>query len=157
MNTSTLCVTTQRRLDRHEPGGYWFRLSEYSDMTELHTAFGRYFADEQAPKFRFVEWSDIPDELVCEDWLSPNLFEELDALAEIDEEDRENFLRWCRQNGYDIATNDVAELVARYLSICGDYSEPEENPPDEEDSPYASDYRSDMRKYSTEQFGDDYD
>ena len=157
MNTSTLCVTTQRRLDRHEPGGYCFRLSEYSDMAELHTAFGHCFADEQAPKFRFVEWSNIPDELVREDWLSPNLFEVQDSLSEIEEEDRENFLRWCHQNGYDIAVDDMAELVARFLSIYGDYSESEENPPDEEDSPYASDYRSDMRRYSTEQFGDDYD
>ena len=157
MNTSTLCITTQRRLDRHEPGGYCFRLSEYSDMAELYAAFGRCFRDEQAPKFRFVEWSDIPDELVREDWLSPNLCEALEALAEIDDDDRDRFICWCRQNGYDIATDDVAELAARYLSIYAGYSEPEENPPDEEDSLYASDYRSDMRKYSTEQLGDDYD
>lgn len=157
MNTSTLCITTQRRLDRHEPGGYCFRLSEYSDMAELYAAFGRCFRDEQAPQFRFVEWSDIPDELVREDWLSPNLFEALDAMNGIDEDECENFLHWCHQNGYDITVDDVAELVARFLSIYGDYSEPEENPPDEEDSLYASDYRSDMRKYSTEQLGDDYD
>lgn len=157
MNTSTLCITTQRRLDRHEPGGYCFRLSEYSNMAELYAAFGRCFRDEQAPKFRFVEWSDIPDELVREDWLSPNLCEALEALAEIDDDDRDRFICWCRQNGYDIATDDVAELAARYLSIYAGYSEPEENPPDEEDSLYASDYRSDMRKYSTEQLGDDYD
>ncbi len=157
MNTSTLCITTQRRLDRHEPGGYCFRLSEYSDMAELYAAFGRCFRDEQAPQFRFVEWSDIPDELVREDWLSPNLCEALEALAEIDDADRDRFICWCRQNGYDIATDDVAELAARYLSIYAGYSEPEENPPDEEDSLYASDYRSDMRKYSTEQLGDDYD
>ncbi len=121
-------------------------------MTELHTAFGRCFADEQVPKFRFVEWSDIPDELVREDWLSPNLFEELDALAEIDDEDRENFLRWCRQNGYDIATDDVAEFAARYLSIFGVYSEPDEEPPDAEDLLCAPDYRSDRRRYSTDMF-----
>lgn len=157
MNTSTLCITTQRRLDRHEPGGYCFRLSEYSNMAELYAAFGRCFRDEQAPQFRFVEWSDIPDELVREDWLSPNLCEALEALAEIDDDDRDRFICWCRQNGYDIATDDVAELAARYLSIYAGYSEPEENPPDEEDSLYASDYRSDMRKYSTEQLGDDYD
>lgn len=157
MNTSTLCITTQRRLDRHEPGGYCFRLSKYSDMAELYAAFSRCFRDEQAPKFRFVEWSDIPDELVREDWLSPNLCEALEALAEIDDDDRDRFICWCRQNGYDIATDDVAELAARYLSIYAGYSEPEENPPDEEDSLYASDYRSDMRRYSTELFGDDYD
>ena len=126
-------------------------------MAELYAAFGRCFRDEQAPKFRFVEWSDIPDELVREDWLSPNLCEALEALAEIDDDDRDRFICWCRQNGYDIATDDVAELAARYLSIYAGYSEPEENPPDEEDSLYASDYRSDMRKYSTEQLGDDYD
>lgn len=126
-------------------------------MAELYAAFGRCFRDEQAPKFRFVEWSDIPDELVREDWLSPNLCEALEALAEIDDDDRDRFICWCRQNGYDIATDDVAELAARYLLIYAGYSEPEENPPDEEDSLYASDYRSDMRKYSTEQLGDDYD
>lgn len=157
MNTSTLCITTQQRIDRHEPGGYCFRLSEYSDMAELYAAFGRCFRDEQAPKFRFVEWSDIPDELVREDWLSPNLCEVLEALAEIDDDDRERFICWCKQNGYDIATDDVAELAARYLSIYGGYSEPEENPPDEEDSPYTSDYRSDMRKYSTDMFEENID
>lgn len=158
MNTATLCVTTQRRLDRLEPGGYWFRLSEYSDMAELHTAFGRCFAEEQAPKFRFVEWSDIPDELVREDWLSPDLFEVLDALSEIDERDRDAFLAWCRCNGHDIASDDVAELISRYHSLHGDYSEPEEEPPDDEDDPYAADYRlSDRRCYTTELFDDEYD
>lgn len=157
MNTATLCVTTQRRLDRHEPGGYWFRLSEYSDMAELHAACARCFPEERAPQLRFREWVDIPDGLVREDWLSPNLFEVQDALSEIDEEDRENFLRWCRQIGYDIATDDVVELATRYRSIYGDCISLEDEPPDEEDLPYASDYRSDMRRYSTEQFGDDYD
>ena len=158
MNTSTLCVTTQRRLDRKESGGYWFRLSEYSDMAELHTAFGRCFPDEPAPQLRFLEWTEIPDELVREDRLSPDLFEVLDAMNGIDEDECENFLRWCHQNGYDITVDDVAELVARFLSIYGDYSEPEEEPPDDEDNPYASDDRlSDRRRYATELFDDEYD
>ena len=42
-------------------------------------------------------------------------------------------------------------------ALPGRPAEPEEEPPDEKDSPYASDYRSDRRKYSTELFGDDYD
>lgn len=148
MDTSALCVTTQRRLDRHEAGGYWFRLSEYSDMAELHTACARCFPEERVPQFRFREWSDIPDELVREDWLSPNLFEALDALSEIDEDNQKYFLYWCRQNGYDIATDDMAELVARYLSLYGEYSEPAEEPPDEYDSWYN------MRRYTTEIFTD---
>jgi len=135
----------------------WFRLSEYSDMAELHAAFGYCCPEERTPRFRFREWTDIPDELVREDWLSPNLFEVLDALSEIDNEDRENFLRWCRQNGYDIAMDDVAELATRYLSIYGDCTSLEDEPPDEEDSPYVSDYRSDMRRYATDIFDDDYD
>lgn len=156
MNTSTLYVTTQRRLDRHEAGSYWFRLAEYSDMAELYAAFGRCFRDEQAPKFRFVEWSDMPDELVREEWLSPNLFEVLDTLAEIDEDDRERFICWCRQNGYDIAADDVAELAARYLSIYGDYSEPEEEPPDEEDSPHIMEPIFGIYNYMADIFDDDY-
>lgn len=156
MNTSTLCITTQRRLDRHEPGGYCFRLSEYSNMAELYAAFGRCFRDEQAPQFRFVEWSDIPDELVREDWLSPNLCEALEALAEIDDDDRDRFICWCRQNGYDIATDDVAELAARYLSIYAGYSVPEENPPDEEDSPYIMELMSGIYNYMSDTFDDDY-
>lgn len=154
MNTSTLCVTTQRRLDRHEPGGYWFRLAEYGDMAEFIAACARCFPDEPAPQLRFPEWSDIPDELVREDWLAPDLFEALDAMNGIDEDECENFLRWCRLNGHDLSSDDVAELIFRYGA---ERSMPEEESPDEEDSPYASDYRSDMRKYSTELFGDDYD
>ncbi|WP_304719805.1 hypothetical protein [uncultured Alistipes sp.] len=157
MNTAALCVTTQRRLDRHETGGYWFRLSEYSDMAELHTACARCFPEERVPQFRFREWLDIPDELVREDRLSSNLFEALDALSEIDEENREHFLYWCRQNGYDIATDDVGELATRYLSIYGDRASPEEEPPNEEDSPYRSDYWFDMKRYATDIFNDDYD
>lgn len=154
MNTSTLCVTTQRRLDRLEPGGYCFRLAEYSDMAEFIAACARCFPDEPAPQLRFPEWSDIPDELVREDWLAPDLFEVLETLAELDGDECKNFLRWCRLNGHDLSSDDVAELIFRYGA---ERSMPEEEPPDEEDSPYASDYRSDMRKYSTELFGDDYD
>lgn len=158
MNTSTLCVTTQRRLDRHEPGGYWFRLAEYGDMAEFIAACARCFPDEPAPQLRFPEWSDIPDELVREDWLAPDLFEALEALSEIDERDRDAFLAWCRCNGHDIALDDVAELISRYHSLHGDYSEPEEEPPDDEDDPYASDDRlSDLRRYATELFDDEYD
>lgn len=158
MNTSTLCVTTQRRLDRKESGGYWFRLSEYSDMAELHTAFGRCFPDEPSPQLRFLEWTEIPDELVREDRLSPDLFEALEVLSEIDERDRDAFLAWCRCNGHDIASDDVAELISRYHSLHGDYAEPEEEPPDDEDDPYASDDRlSDRRRYAAELFDDSFD
>lgn len=158
MNTSTLCVTTQRRLDRKESGGYWFRLSEYSNMEEFHAACMRCFPEERVPQFRYPEWSDIPDELVREDRLSPDLFEVLDALSEIDERDRDAFLAWCHCNGHDIAADDVVELISRYHSLHGDYSEPEEEPPDDEDNPYASDYRlSDVRRYAMELFDDEYD
>lgn len=158
MNTSTLCVTTQRRLDRKESGGYWFRLSEYSNMEEFHAACMRCFPEERVPQFRYPEWSDIPDELVREDRLSPDLFEVLDALSEIDERDRDAFLAWCHCNGHDIAADDVVELISRYHSLHGDYYEPEEEPPDDEDAPYASDYRlSDRRRYATELFDDEYE
>lgn len=141
-------------MDRHEPGGYWFRLSEYSDMDELYAAFGRCYHDEKAPVFRFREWSDIPDELVREEWLSPDLFDVLDALSDIDDDDRDHFLAWCRQNGYDIATDDIAELADRYHSLYSDCQKPEEEPPDAEDLPYASAYRLDRRRYSTDMFED---
>ena len=149
---------TQRRLDRHEPGGYRFRLSEYGDMAEFIAACGRCFPDEPAPQLRFLEWTEIPDELVREDRLSPDLFEAMEVLSEIDERDRDAFLAWCRYNGHDIASDDVAELISRYHLLHGDYAELEEEPPDDEDSPYASDDRlSDRRRYATELFDDEYD
>lgn len=157
MIEATLCVTTQRRFDRHETGGYWLRLSEYGDMEEFYAACMRCFAQERTPQLRYAEWCDIPDELVRRDWLSPNLFEALDALSQLDGEDREPFLGWCRQNGHDIATDDAAELAARYLSLFGDCFQPDEEPPDD-DTFYASDDCLCVRwRLSAGIFGDDYD
>ena len=104
--------------------------------------------------FLAAAWCDIPDELVRQDWLSPNLF---DALSEFDDEERELFLYWCQQNGYDIATDDAAELAARYLSLFGNRFQPEEELPDD-DFFYASDDCLSARwRLSAGIFGADYD
>lgn len=92
-----------------------------------------------------------------EDWLSPNLFEALNALSEIDDDNREHFLYWCRQNGYDIATDDVGELAVRYRSLYEERFVPQEEPPDEENSPYLSGYPFYEQRYATYLFDDEYD
>lgn len=127
-------------------------------MAELHTAFGRCFPDEPSPQLRFLEWTEIPDELVREDRLSPDLFEALEVLSEIDERDRDAFLAWCRCNGHDIASDDVARadftlpLAARRLRRARGGAA------DDEDDPYASDDRlSDRRRYAAELFDDSFD
>lgn len=154
----TICVTTRRRLERQESGGFWLRLSDYGDITEFFTACSRLFPLESNPQYRFIEWTDIPNGLILEDWLSPNLFEVLDALSYLDEDDRADFLLWSLNNGYDIATDDVAELTSRYHSLYDSYVVPEEEPPEKNDLAYVSEiYLPDARKYKTELFDDNYD
>lgn len=156
--TETLCVTTQRRLERHEVGGLWLRLSDFGDITEFFTACSRLFPEESNPQFRFIEWTDIPDGLIRVDWLSPNLFDVLDALSYLDEDDRAEFLHWCINNGYDLATDDVEELTSRYRSLYESYVVPQEEPPDESTTSIISElYLPDMRSYSTELFDENYD
>lgn len=156
--TETLCVTTQRRLERHEVGGLWLRLSDFGDITEFFTACSRLFPEEPNPQFRFIEWTDIPDGLIRVDWLSPNLFDVLDALSYLDEDDRAEFLLWCRNNGYDMATDDAAELTSRYRSLYDSYVVPEEEPPETNDAAYVVEiYLPDTRRYHTELFDDNYD
>lgn len=114
-------VETVYSIESFQNNGTWFRLADYSTMTEFLADCAGWF-EEDDPEYIYVDWTDIPDFLIGRRWFCPNFFELRDALQMIDEPFIESFAEWCRHNGHDLAVDDPLLLVTRYQdNICPVY------------------------------------
>lgn len=114
INDARICVNTQRRLTRKLPRGKWFPLSEFSDKNEFLAACYTYYIREQNPELCFTGWDHIPEGLVTSGTISENFFLLREAMEELDENEYNHFIRWCRERNYNLPDEDPYLLVSRY-------------------------------------------
>lgn len=117
LNEAEIAVTTSRQIEMKQEKDYWFELSDYSDITEFHSACSGCFPGEDDPVFRYPKWENIPDFLVTPEWLCPNFFDLRDALERLEESESEYFENWCRYYGYNLATDDPHVLVSHFQDM----------------------------------------
>lgn len=129
LNNAEITVTTQYLIDTRQDKSHWLQLSDFSDMGEFYTTCSGLFPEERNPAYRYVEWENIPDNLINRTWFCPNFFEIREAMDRIDESDHGYFLTWCRHYGYDITRDDPSFLMSHYLNIYGDRLSDDEEPP----------------------------
>ena len=60
--------------------GKWFDLSDFADKDEFLEACKELHKDEDDPEFMFQDRENIPEELVCESWISDMFFELRDKV-----------------------------------------------------------------------------
>jgi hypothetical protein len=163
LSEAGVVVTTQQEIDSGTYEGDWFRLSDYGDTGEFYTACHTWFHDEENPEFRYPAWENIPDCLVNEKWFSPNFFEIRDALEKLDDTEIDYFMTWCNYHGHNIATDDPYLLVSHFQDSHMSYPEFESEATELPDdvlvyqSITGNFFDTDMEKYATEVFSDNYD
>jgi hypothetical protein len=114
--------------------GTRFYLSDYSTMHEFTTDCASWFSDEETPEYIYKDWTGIPDCLISNTWLCPNIFEIRDAIQMLDRESIGSFGKWCADNGHDLKTDDATMLVTRYQDYVLPSYEPDlelTEPPDD--------------------------
>jgi hypothetical protein len=120
LNEAELTVTTQYMIDISQRTDYNMTLSDYGDMQEFLCCCSELFPQERHPQYRYVSWDNIPSILINREWLCPNFFDIRDAFDQLDDEDLDDFERWCARYGYDLRTDNPHLLVAHYRNMYGD-------------------------------------
>ncbi|MDR2911833.1 MAG: hypothetical protein LBV38_00815 [Alistipes sp.] len=128
-------VETVFSLESYQNNGTWFYMSDYSTMDEFMTDCAAWFSNEETPEYIYKEWTGIPDTLITRMLLCPNFFEIREALRMIERRFIDPFIKWCVDNGHDLATDDVMMLVTRYQDyVPSDYEPPDSEISESEDN-----------------------
>lgn len=112
--TPKIYVGTFRKYNEGSINGAWLDLTDYSSKEEFYEACAELHKDEEDPEFMFQDWENIPDSLIGESWLSENYFEYAEVMNGLDENDQEAFNIWLDNFSYDIAKDDVNDLLERF-------------------------------------------
>ena len=128
LNNAEVCITTQQSFKQENYEKYWVKLAGYSDKTEFDAACANLFQDEKNPVFMYCSWNDIPESFINMNCLCPNIFDLLDALELLEEEDQKCFVSWCQQYRYDLTTDDPYLLISRFQEQYTILAKPEDMP-----------------------------
>ncbi len=114
LSEARIYVGTYAKYNNGSIEGKWMDLSEYSDSEEFYAACKELHNDEEDPELMFQDWEYIPDSLIGESWLSPNIFEIIEAVGNLSETQQEAFSIWCNDNSSDIASEDITDLISSF-------------------------------------------
>jgi antirestriction protein len=90
MNTATatrtaVYVGTYAKYNDGSIQGEWLDLEDYSDADEFFQACKELHSDEADPEFMFQDWEGIPDGMISESHLNPEVF----TWLELDDNDKQ--------------------------------------------------------------------
>ena len=94
--------------------GKWMDLSDYSDSEEFFDACKELHADEEDPELMFQDYENIPKGLINESWLSPNIFEVIEAVTKLDDTQQEAFAVWLNFTSSDISKEAIDDLISSF-------------------------------------------
>lgn len=126
LSEAAIYVGTYKKYNEGSLFGKWLKLSDYTDQQDFFEACIKLHADEEDPELMFQDYENIPEQLIDECWISENLFDFLEALQELDDE-QEPFLVWCHYMSHNLATEDFENLKELfYDEYQGSYKDEEE-------------------------------
>lgn len=111
LSEARVYVGTYAKYNNGSIYGKWLDLSDYSDKEEFYEACRELHSDEPDPEYMFQDWENIPSSLIGESYMSDNLFEVIEAVSELDENDAEAFSLWLNNGSHDIDTDDIDGLI----------------------------------------------
>lgn len=94
--------------------GKWLDLSDYSDKEEFYDACRELHNDEVDAEFMFQDWENIPSGLIGESWLSDNIFEVIQAVSDLNDDQQKAFFIWLNDGSHDIDTDDITGLISSF-------------------------------------------
>lgn len=137
---ASVYVGTFRKYNEGSIFGEWLHPSDYTDREEFYEACAELHDDEQDPEFMFQDWENIPDGMISENVISEHLFEIIEALTVIDENQIEPFFIWCNNGHHDLSNEDVNDLIGSFQEeYIGKYDSDEDFAIQEVDSMFDLD------------------
>lgn len=115
-------VTTHKKLNEGSASGKWLKLSDYIEIDEFYEACAELHDDEEDPEFMFQHYEHIPEGLISDFWISDGIFEAIEAIEDMDKDQREPFLIWCNNSHKDLAKEDIYDLISDFkIEYIGKY------------------------------------
>lgn len=75
----------------------------------------------------FQDWENIPSGLIAENWILNNLFEVIEAVSDLNENEQEAFYTWLNDGSYDIDTESISLLIDSFHDdYIGKYKDEED-------------------------------
>ena len=106
-------VGTYKKYNEGSLFGKWLNLLDYPNKDEFYEACRELHKDETDPEFMFQDWELIPSDFIGESWISENIFEIIQAVANLSESEQEAFYIWLSYTSSSI--DDVESLMADFL------------------------------------------
>lgn len=127
LSEARIYVGTYAKYNKGSIFGKWMDLSDYSDSSAFYNACRELHSDEEDPELMFQDWEYIPDSLISESWLSPNIFEIIEAVSKLNDTEQEAFGVWLNYTSSDIASEDIDDLISSFEDdYQGQYSSEED-------------------------------
>lgn len=155
LNDAELVVETRFSIESGNNDGEWFYLRDYGSLSEFFTDCASWFSNEKSPEYVYLHWENIPDCMISENWISPNIFTLRDALQAIEEPYLDVFFEWCKTYGWDIASDDPHKIVSEFEYAFGGIIHSDQSEYSTEGDEYSDSSYSDMR-IGYDMFTDDY-
>lgn len=114
LSEARIYVGTYAKYNNGSIFGKWLDLSDYSDKEEFYDSCRELHNDEDDAEYMLQDWENIPSALIGESWLSDNLFEVIDTVSDLDENEQKAFYIWLNDSSYDIDSNDIDGLINRF-------------------------------------------
>lgn len=111
---ASVYVGTYKKYNEGSLQGQWMDLSDFTDINEFYNACQQLHADEKDPEYMFQDYENIPENLIGESWISENIFEIIQSLSALGEQ-QEAFLIWCNNGHHEISGQDIDELLSSYI------------------------------------------
>jgi Antirestriction protein len=111
LSEARVYVGTYAKYNNGSIFGKWLDLSDYSDKEEFYDACRQLHSDEQDAEYMFQDYENIPDGLINESWISDNLFEVIEAVSELGDDEQEAFYLWLDNGSRYIDTDDISGLI----------------------------------------------
>lgn len=119
LSGAKIYVSTRKKCDMYDNGDrprQWLRPADYGSHAEFIDACVELHKDEDAPELRFPFSEDVPLSLIDDTKVNPALFGLLAICADLEEDEREAFSRWCgnaSERDLDDDPKDVKERFQR--------------------------------------------
>ena len=114
LSEARIYVGTYAKYNNGSIFGEWMDLSDFSDSKEFYDACKELHSDEEDPELMFQDYENIPESLICESWLSDNIFEVIKSVSDLSETQQEAFAVWCNNESYDITSEDIDNLISSF-------------------------------------------
>lgn len=127
LSEARVYVGTYAKYNEGSIFGKWLDLSDYSDKEEFYDACRDLHSDEEDAEFMFQDYENIPSGLIGECWISDNIFDVIEAVSDMDENEQEAFCLWLNDGSQDIYTDDIHGLVNSFRDDYQGYYDDEED------------------------------